>query len=140
MNYSINSCSLKTTPPTSGGCNFLASCAFLLIFSAIDAPRGRLHLLLGHHEQWGLLQKRQANLTLSDPSWAIYSTLLIIINVDGIFKLQFFLEKHDFTSKPCFHQCFQLVKRQAINLTSLVPLLVAFATLFCPFIVCFLQG
>jgi len=42
------------TPPTWGeGCNFLASCSFLPIFSAIDAPRGGLHLPFGHHKQWG---------------------------------------------------------------------------------------
>jgi hypothetical protein len=64
MNYSIKTCSVKTTPPTSGGHNFLASYSFLLIFSAIDASRGGLHLLFGHHEQWGLLAKMASKLYL----------------------------------------------------------------------------
>jgi len=44
---------VKTTPPTLGDCNFLASSSFLPIFSARDVPRGGLHLVLEHHKQWG---------------------------------------------------------------------------------------
>jgi hypothetical protein len=40
-----------------GGCNFFTSYSFLPIFNAIDAPRGGLHLLFGHHKQWGLPAK-----------------------------------------------------------------------------------
>ncbi len=39
------------SPLTLGGHNFLTSGPFLPIFSAIDAPRGGLHLLLGHHKK-----------------------------------------------------------------------------------------
>jgi hypothetical protein len=49
--------SIKMSPLTLGGHNFLTSSPFLPIFSAIDAPRGRLHLLLGHHKQLGPLIK-----------------------------------------------------------------------------------
>ncbi len=42
---------VKMRPPTLGACNFLASSPFLPIFTAIDAPRGGLHLILGHHKQ-----------------------------------------------------------------------------------------
>ncbi len=62
---------INQTPLTSGGCNFLASSSFLPLFSVIDAPRGGLHLILGHYKQWALLQKWWANLTLSDHSWAV---------------------------------------------------------------------
>ncbi len=44
---------VKTSPPTSGGHNFLAFSPFLPIFSVTDAPRGKLHLFFGHHEKWG---------------------------------------------------------------------------------------
>jgi hypothetical protein len=40
------------TPLILGGRKFLASNPFFPIFSATDAPRGGLHLLLGHHQQW----------------------------------------------------------------------------------------
>jgi hypothetical protein len=45
--------SLKTTPTSGRGCNFLTSNSFLLIFSAVDVQRGKFHLLFVHHEQWG---------------------------------------------------------------------------------------
>ncbi len=45
--------SVKKTPPISRGCNFLTSCQILPIFRGIDVPRGGLHLLFGHHKQWG---------------------------------------------------------------------------------------
>jgi hypothetical protein len=47
--------SAKNTLPYlgGGGDNFLSSSSFLSIFSAIDAPRGGLHLVFGHHKQWG---------------------------------------------------------------------------------------
>jgi hypothetical protein len=45
-------CFVKTSPPTLEGCNFLSSSPFLSIFTAIDAQRGGLHLLFGHHKQW----------------------------------------------------------------------------------------
>jgi len=38
----------KRHPLTPGGCSFLASSSFLPIFSAINVPRGGLHLLFGH--------------------------------------------------------------------------------------------
>jgi hypothetical protein len=61
MSYSIeNFC--KNNPPYFGGRNFLASNPFLLIFGVIDTQRRGLHLLSGHHKQWGLLQKRQETL------------------------------------------------------------------------------
>jgi hypothetical protein len=47
----------KKTTPLLWGCNFLTSSSFLQIFSAIDAPRGGLHLILGHYKQWGLAAK-----------------------------------------------------------------------------------
>ncbi len=40
------------------GCNLFASTPFLPIFSAIDAPRRRLHLFYRHHKQWGHLPKK----------------------------------------------------------------------------------
>jgi hypothetical protein len=39
------------TPSTSSEHNFLTSNSFFSIFRAIDAPRGGLHLLCGHHKQ-----------------------------------------------------------------------------------------
>jgi hypothetical protein len=62
---------VKTNPPTLGDCNFLAYSPFLPIFSARDLPRGGLHLVLGHHKQWGPPAKWQANPTSSDCSWAV---------------------------------------------------------------------
>jgi hypothetical protein len=71
-----------THSPTLEGHNFLASCLFLLIFSAVDVPRGGLHLLFGHHNlQWALLQKQQANPTLSDPWWAFLPYISSYMNV-----------------------------------------------------------
>jgi hypothetical protein len=57
--------SVRTTHPTWGGHNFLASIPFLLIFSVIYAQRGELHLFFGHHKQWGPLEKTVRNPTLS---------------------------------------------------------------------------
>ncbi len=58
--------SVKTTPSTLRGCNFLPSHLFWSIFNVTYAPRGGLHLLFQHHKQWGPpLKKQQANLTLS---------------------------------------------------------------------------
>jgi len=56
--------SIKTTPLTSRGCNFLAS-PFLSIFSAIDVQGGGLHLLFGHHKKWDSPAKMVRNPTLS---------------------------------------------------------------------------
>jgi hypothetical protein len=56
---------VKTTPPTSKGRNFLASSPFLSIFIAMDAQRGGLHLLFGHHKQWGIATKATKNPTLN---------------------------------------------------------------------------
>ncbi len=39
------------------GRNFLVSSLFLLNFTVTDPPRGGLHLLFGHHKQWGPPQK-----------------------------------------------------------------------------------
>jgi hypothetical protein len=47
--------SVKMTP-ISRGPNFLASNPFLQIFSATDTLKKGLHLLFGHHKQWGPLQ------------------------------------------------------------------------------------
>jgi hypothetical protein len=52
-------------PPNLRGHNFLTFSSFLSVFSAIDAQRGGLHLLFGHHKQWGPLAKMAKNLTLS---------------------------------------------------------------------------
>jgi hypothetical protein len=41
--------SVKTNPHFRG-CNFLASSPFLPIFDVINAQRGGLHLLFGHHK------------------------------------------------------------------------------------------
>jgi hypothetical protein len=49
--------SVKTTSPTSGGHNFFASSPFFPVLSVIDAQKGGLHLLFGHHKQWGLPAK-----------------------------------------------------------------------------------
>jgi hypothetical protein len=60
MSCLINTCFVKTTSPPpllQGVCNFLTSCSFLLIFSVVDVPRGRLRLFFGHHEQCDLLAK-----------------------------------------------------------------------------------
>jgi len=64
----------------------------LFIFSAIDAPRGGLHIIFGHHEQWGLPTKMASKPYLK---WSLKgcSTLLTIINGDDICKLQFFFGK-----------------------------------------------
>jgi hypothetical protein len=43
----------KNQPPALGYPNFLAYSSFLPIFSARDVPRRGLHLVLGHHKQWG---------------------------------------------------------------------------------------
>jgi len=42
-----------SNPPISRGCNFFAFSLFLLIFSATNVPKGRLHLLFRHHIKWG---------------------------------------------------------------------------------------
>jgi hypothetical protein len=47
----------KKNPLTSRGYNFFTSYSFLPIFNAIDAPRGGLHRLFGHHKQWCLSAK-----------------------------------------------------------------------------------
>jgi hypothetical protein len=57
--------SVKTTPPTSRGRNFLTSSSFLSIFIAMDAQRGGLHLLFGHHKQWGIGAKAAKTPTLN---------------------------------------------------------------------------
>jgi hypothetical protein len=47
------------------------------------------------------------------PTWYFIlqlKVLSLITYVDAICKLQNLLEKHDFTSKSCFHQCFQLAR------------------------------
>ncbi len=56
---------VKTIPFTFKGHYFLISSSFLSIFSVIDAQRGGLHLLFGHHKQWGPPVKTATNPTLN---------------------------------------------------------------------------
>jgi hypothetical protein len=64
--------SIKTTPLTSGGRNFLTSYSILAIFSVINVPWGESSIYsLDTINNGAFLQKRQANPTLSDDSWAI---------------------------------------------------------------------
>ncbi len=54
----IENCFCKNDPLSSGPVTFLSLVHFLPIFSATDATREGLHLLFGHHKQWGpLFQK-----------------------------------------------------------------------------------
>jgi hypothetical protein len=53
---------VKTTALSLRGHNFLTSSPFLSIFIAMDAQRGGLYLLFGHHKQWGLAAKVAKNL------------------------------------------------------------------------------
>ncbi len=55
----------KNDPLTSGPVTFLSLVHFLPIFSATDVPREGLHLLFGHHKQWGPLAKTARNPTLN---------------------------------------------------------------------------
>jgi hypothetical protein len=57
--------SVKTTPLTSRGHNFLTSNPFLPIVIAMDAQGGGLHPLIGHHKPWGLAAKLTKNPTLN---------------------------------------------------------------------------
>jgi len=69
------------TPLTLGGRKFLASNPFLPSFNATDAPRGELHLLLGHHKQWGPPAK-----TVSKPHLKCSDTSHFTLqNLEGFF-------------------------------------------------------
>jgi hypothetical protein len=73
----------------------------------IDASRGGLHLLFGHHKQWALLQKQRANPTLNDCSWSVL-------------PYQFF-EKCS-RSKNCQFHLLQKLKRPAVLMKELAIL------------------
>jgi hypothetical protein len=73
--WNLKGVDIGVIPPTWGGHNSLASCSFLPILRAIDAPEG-LHLLFGHHKQWGLRAKTANKPPLSDHSWAVLPYIL----------------------------------------------------------------
>jgi hypothetical protein len=93
--------------PYLGGCNFLASNPFLLIFNATNAPRRGLHLIFGHHKQWGLppemVNKPYLNCSDSILLTLVYNFLLITGHLGNTYvenlnmtKKNFFLKNDDF--------------------------------------------
>lgn len=91
---------IKITPLVWGAYNFLTSSSFLPIFCAIDAPRGRLHLLFGHYKKWGPPTKRRAP-TLSDRSWA---ALPYVVPYEGSHFAKFYVETWHNLQGSKFHK------------------------------------
>jgi hypothetical protein len=75
--------SIKMTPLTSRGCNFLAS-PFLSIFSAIDVQGGGLYVLFGYHKQWDSPEKNgekpYLKCTMTDLS-TLYAILIYLLGL-----------------------------------------------------------